>query len=58
MEKIKRKRDIPETPSAKHELFSDGESMKKEEKSGTELLLSAGQCVGEEQEVESDEDGN
>ena len=43
---------------AKHELFSDEESMKKEEKIGMELLLSAGQCVGEEQEVESDEDEN
>ena len=52
----RRKKDIQEMPAAKHELFSDEESMKKEEKSGMELLLSAGQCVGEEQEVESDED--
>ena len=56
--KRRRKKDIPEMPAAKHELFSDEESMKKEEKSGMELLLSAGQCVGEEQEVGSDEDEN
>ena len=34
-----------EIPEAKHELFSDEESMEREEKSGMELLLSAGQCV-------------
>ena len=50
--KRRRKKDIPEMPAAKHELFID------EEKSGMELLLSAGQCVGKEQEVESDEDEN
>ena len=47
--KRRRKKDIPEMPVAKHELFSDEESKKREEKSGMELLLSAGQCVGEEQ---------
>ena len=56
--KRRRKKDIPEMPAAKHELFSDEESMKREEKSGMELLLSAGQCVGEEQEVGTDEDEN
>ena len=58
MEKRRRKKDIPEMPGAKHELFSDEESMKREEKSGMELLLSAGQCASEEQEIESDEDEN
>ena len=45
---------------SRHEFDLDDyeESMKKEEKSGMELLLSAGQCVGEEQEVGSDEDEN
>ena len=54
--KRRRKKDIPEMPAARHELFSDEEFMKREEKHSVELLLSAGQCVGEEQEVESDED--
>ena len=45
-------------PAAKHELLSDEQSMRKEEKNHMELLVSAGQCVGEEQEVESDQEAN